>query len=174
MIVTSKGPQGKGKILEAIDILARAELPNTVTSVPRHLIDAYVDGLRTHLAQNVPLTQRRLRTVDLEADYLGSGFNATGELAAQDPEDWSHLLAATAADIQCLPSGTFSRKQQESRAALLLWSSGTTGLPKGVLLSHRSVISGSLSAWMKPHEAGPFRNGGERWIALAPWCHVCE
>lgn len=176
VIVTSKGADGQGKVLQALDILAREELPNGV-GIQRESIKKYVEDLKKHIADvasSESTARRRIRTVDLAADYLGSGFSSAGQLAAQDPADWTHLLAPSAQGHAALPCGTLDSRDQETRSALLLWSSGTTGLPKGVLLSHRSIIAGCVATWMKPHEAGPWRKGGERWIALAPWCHVCE
>ncbi|CAO1630360.1 unnamed protein product [Sympodiomycopsis kandeliae] len=172
VIVTTKGPQGKGKILEALDILAKGEVVNEISGTPNEFITDYVQELQQHLSQRSSPEQSRIRTVDMAADYYGTGYTVNGQLVAADPEDWSHLLVATKDDVDRLPSTRMVEQEQKTRAAFLLWSSGTTGLPKGVLLSHRSVISGCITCWMKPHEAGPWRKGGERWIALAPWCHV--
>ena len=41
-----------------------------------------------------------------------------------------------------------------SDTGLLMYTSGTTGKPKGVMLSHRNLISGGLNA-MESHDLKP-------------------
>ncbi len=76
----------------------------------------------------------------------------------------------------CLHPRTHDARGQQRRIAFVLWSSGTTGQSKGVLISHRALVSNTLGIWdSNPHFSGPSRGsngGGERWITLAPWYHV--
>lgn len=60
--------------------------------------------------------------------------------------------------------------------AFLVYSSGTTGLPKGVCLTHYNVISNLLQmeplegAYLKP-SGGP-GNGGDRLLGVIPFFHI--
>ncbi len=53
--------------------------------------------------------------------------------------------------------------------ALLQYTGGTTGLSKGVMLSHRNILSNvvQLSSWFPD-----LRWGGERFLAVLPFSHV--
>jgi long-chain acyl-CoA synthetase len=63
-----------------------------------------------------------------------------------------------------------SRTRQPSDVAVLVYTSGTTGRPKGAMISHANIcaVLGSLSStlYQLPH-------GGER-IAFLPLCHIAE
>ncbi|KAF4119389.1 Acyl-CoA synthetase (AMP-forming)/AMP-acid ligase II [Geosmithia morbida] len=56
-----------------------------------------------------------------------------------------------------------------NRAAVMLWSSGTSGRPKGVLLSHRALNLSVASVW---HDADFYRGLPERWLGFVPFYHV--
>ncbi|PTU17155.1 hypothetical protein P175DRAFT_0536362 [Aspergillus ochraceoroseus IBT 24754] len=64
----------------------------------------------------------------------------------------------------------------EKDLAFLVYSSGTTGIPKGVMLSHRNIISNSLQ--LAAGEAGNLKwNGGpdgkgDRILAFLPFFHI--
>lgn len=54
--------------------------------------------------------------------------------------------------------------------ATLIYTSGTTGTPKGVMLSHRNIVSNVLNSATRV----PFEVGTEKALSLLPVCHVFE
>ena len=72
---------------------------------------------------------------------------------ADHPRLWEELVAASRAED----------------LALLVYTSGTTGPPKGAMLSHRNVIFqiGNADAFI------PMTTGGEQ-LAFLPLCHIAE
>jgi 4-coumarate--CoA ligase len=95
------------------------------------------------------------------------------------PSDWTNLL--TSPELSHIPS--FVKDESSKRASFILWSSGTSGKSKGVVISHRAVIAMLCSLrWSNPGIMGGegFENkdgikdgaGWERWISLPPWYHV--
>ncbi|PWN23629.1 acetyl-CoA synthetase-like protein [Microstroma glucosiphilum] len=175
VLFTSLGATGKDTVLQAVELL-RAKV-NTGGALQEWGIKA--DGRQASLVREwlhqwdqdakkpAGAVGSRLWTVNVAADYYG-------RLGTVAEDDWTQLLnqELTPENMAKLPSTTMTAREQKERTALLLWSSGTTGLPKGVLLAHRCILVASVASWMRPHEVGPWRDGGERWIALAPWCHI--
>jgi len=72
---------------------------------------------------------------------------------AANPRLWSELIAGSRAD----------------QLALLVYTSGTTGPPKGAMLSHRNVLFqiSNADAFI------PLEQGGQQ-LAFLPLCHVAE
>lgn len=72
--------------------------------------------------------------------------------------------------------------ESQTTAAVLNYSSGTTGLPKGVLISHYNLISNSLQVLHKRNmvastpaaraRAARLASSGERWLAPLPMFHA--
>ena len=54
--------------------------------------------------------------------------------------------------------------------ATLIYTSGTTGRPKGVMLSHRNLVSNVLDS----EKRVPFENGKSTALSFLPVCHVFE
>ncbi|KAK4170051.1 putative acyl-CoA synthetase /AMP-acid ligase II [Cladorrhinum sp. PSN259] len=57
-----------------------------------------------------------------------------------------------------------------ARTAVILWSSGTSGRSKGVLLSHHALNFASASLW---HDADYYpASGPQKWLGYVPFYHV--
>ncbi|KAK0388961.1 hypothetical protein NLU13_2538 [Sarocladium strictum] len=78
--------------------------------------------------------------------------------------DWTQLLTRSNKPVQ--KPATFNA---QTRTAIILWSSGTSGKSKGVLLSHTGIIFGTLSNW---NSADFFQQRQQRWLGFAPFYHV--
>jgi long-subunit acyl-CoA synthetase (AMP-forming) len=64
----------------------------------------------------------------------------------------------------------------ESEIAFLVYSSGTTGLPKGVMLSHRNIVANLLQVDAAQHGELTWNGGpdgkGDKLLAFLPFFHI--
>lgn len=79
-------------------------------------------------------------------------------------QDWRVLLSAPPR-----PRPTFPPGAAPSRTAVLLWSSGTSGRSKGVLLSHHALNFSVAHLW---HDADYYQGQPQRWLGYVPFYHV--
>ena len=83
---------------------------------------------------------------------------------------WSELLS--------LGNDTGNQPEVEARKAdvrpeelaTIIYTSGTTGKPKGVMLSHRNIVSNVLGS----EKRIPFNAGNTRALSFLPICHIFE
>ena len=83
---------------------------------------------------------------------------------------WSELLS--------LGNDTGNQSEVEARKAdvrpedlaTIIYTSGTTGKPKGVMLSHRNIVSNVLGS----EKRIPFNAGNTRALSFLPICHIFE
>ncbi|KDN37925.1 acetyl-CoA synthetase-like protein [Tilletiaria anomala UBC 951] len=189
VIITTKGAsEGEGRIRAALQsIIDRPEPVGEVTAEEgqrwaielAHTWDRSAKQSTLQRGETLPFAQQRVWLVDLArtVDYYGTNTNAAGIPAATlDKRDWTNLLRPIGPTHR-LPFQieVMQQDELEARAAVLLWSSGTTGKSKGVLLSHQALMAEVYSQWSAKLSTGVYRGaygGGERWVALAPWCHI--
>ncbi|CAG7836377.1 unnamed protein product, partial [Allacma fusca] len=63
-----------------------------------------------------------------------------------------------------------SKIDTSNETAMILWSSGTTGPPKGAMITHENIATSVLSLAQK--EISDFRYGEERLFGLIPMFHI--
>ncbi|KAM5347464.1 hypothetical protein ACJ41O_010469 [Fusarium nematophilum] len=109
-------------------------------------------------------------------------FSRLGEARTYAGRPWTDLWASDA-DVSNWTWRKFAtREQAESATAVINYSSGTTGLPKGAEISHYNIVSNSTQVAFKRNmvantEAGRARKqridlSGERWLAPLPMFHA--
>lgn len=59
---------------------------------------------------------------------------------------------------------------KEDDVATLIYTSGTTGKPKGVMLSHKNIVSNAINS----EKRFPISKGKDRALSFLPLCHVYE
>ena len=202
VIITTKGrSQGEGRIRLAIQSLVDRSVEIDTGLVPKEEVQRWARQMAADwdLSERCatvqtgdlpPFRSQRIWLVDLAkgADYYGTGLNASGIPAATlDKRDWINLLrpppghphanSSEPDSLQRLPFAVqeMNKEELQRRVAIILWSSGTTGKSKGVLISHQAIISEAIGLALTrsyvPTSKGKW-GGGERWVALAPWFHV--
>lgn len=106
-------------------------------------------------------------------DQAARGSNAENQVytfdEVEDAPHWSQITAAGRANRDKWVPKLEQIKQSisEKDFASLLYTSGTTGNPKGVMLSHENLVKNFIAA------AGIFRLQPEdRYLSILPLCHV--
>ncbi|PKS04927.1 hypothetical protein jhhlp_008293 [Lomentospora prolificans] len=80
--------------------------------------------------------------------------------------DWTELLTLGKPLARAV---NYSSEIARNRTAVILWSSGTSGRSKGVLLSHNALNFSIGSIW---HDADYFRGQRQQWLGYVPFYHV--
>ncbi|KAF5020025.1 hypothetical protein F66182_7961 [Fusarium sp. NRRL 66182] len=103
----------------------------------------------------------RVFTVDVARDL----YPLSPASHAEDG-DWKTLLIPTSSALTT--AHPFTSEEAKTRTAIILWSSGTSGRSKGVLISHQSISFSIASLW---HDAD-FYGFQQRWLGYVPFYHV--
>ena len=96
-------------------------------------------------------------------DVAGDAYPA--ERKKGGANDWAQLLSAAPPLRAAVPI-----PEPKNSTAVILWSSGTSGRSKGVLISHNALNFCVASLW---HDADFVVNGAQqRWLGYVPFYHV--
>ncbi len=67
-------------------------------------------------------------------------------------------------------SDSHKKAVKEDDLMTIIYTSGTTGRPKGVMLSHKNVVSNALGAM----KSFPLNQGKDKALSFLPMCHIYE
>lgn len=126
------------------------------TSTTLKTVHAAIEAITDDTLRN-GLKDVRIYVVDLNPTASHSPSNSSSS--------WEQLLHNKPLNS---PVSFSSEHECRQRTAVILWSSGTTGRSKGVLLSHHSLTTSVASLW----HVYPTYNGEERFLGIAPFYHV--
>lgn len=106
-------------------------------------------------------------TVDVAGDTYLSGSEPSSTSSTAQEQDWSVLLRSPPSPVK---SYHLSAVSAPNRTAVILWSSGTSGRSKGVLISHGALVFATASIW---YDADYHRAGLQQsWLGYVPFYHV--
>ena len=109
-------------------------------------------------------------TVDVADDEYPLPSTGKQQPPAPGTSDWKALLQPPrnplSATRTTLP---LNAQSAETRTAIILWSSGTSGRSKGVLLTHHALNWNCAALW---HDSDFYRGDAQRWLGYVPFYHV--
>lgn len=147
--------------------ILKSSEPQVVVTTPEGLqvLNAAIMESESPKVKANLINTHRVYVVDPAHDEYGlpCAFSK-GTNLDQHTQDWKALLAS-----QPLESPVqFKPNEYKDRTAVILWSSGTSGKSKGVVLSHQALVSNVHSLW---HINQAF-DENQRWLGFAPFYHI--
>ncbi|KAL8278886.1 hypothetical protein RQP46_008757 [Phenoliferia psychrophenolica] len=157
---------------EVSHILSKS-LPGAIVSTPSGLSVIQAAYALLEPAEQSTLaypTRRNVFVVDLDVDEYGANEESLGRpkewrVGGWEVQDWKALLPATPIAFE-VPKYE-GPNEDDLRAAVIFWSSGTSGKSKGVVLTHKALASAIISVWY-----GAGLGADERLIGLPPFYHI--
>jgi 4-coumarate--CoA ligase len=142
----------------------------TTKELAFQLKDSNVKGVVTQLAM-LPVVLEAAKEIGLPEDriiLMGDARDASGK--------FKHFTELRSKSI--LPVMK-TKVDPEKDLAFIVYSSGTTGLPKGVMLTHKNLVSNVLQVTSVEKQSGLQSIGGpdgkgDKQLAVVPIFHVCE
>ncbi|KKA28425.1 hypothetical protein TD95_003037 [Thielaviopsis punctulata] len=102
-------------------------------------------------------------------DVPGDQYPLPSSCAAPAPaSDWRALLKPCEKPMR-FREALYPPDAWKQRTAVVLWSSGTSGRSKGVLLSHSSLTFCTASLW---YDSDYYKGQQQRWLGYVPFYHV--
>ena len=141
----------------------------TVKELAFQMKDSSVKALLTQ-APLLPAAREAARLVGIPEDRIllvGAGRDPTGR--------FKHFTELRSTGRQASPSQT--RVEPAKDLAFLVYSSGTTGLPKGVMLTHGNIVANVMQFSAAERRSGLHCMGGldrkgDKQLAVLPFFHV--
>ncbi|KAK4184390.1 putative acyl-CoA synthetase /AMP-acid ligase II [Podospora australis] len=144
-------------------ILQNARPKVIITSVTN------VKAMRAALAKP-DVDQAWAKTVPVyTVDVAAETYPGPAEFFGVPKRDWRKLLEYGKTLSPVKPAELMPGEKAAARTAVILWSSGTSGRSKGVLLSHHALNFATASLW---HDADYYRGQQQSWLGYVPFYHV--